>query len=73
MIRAGAMLMEHIGFPERGAKLHKALDICGRYERKVVMTGRDTGATSAEFGQDLMDTVGDARLGSRWEEYVNKS
>ncbi len=37
------------------------------------MTGRDTGATSAEFGQYLMDTVGDVRLDSRWEEYVNQS
>ncbi len=72
MIRAGLMLMEHIGFPERGAKLDRALDICGQYERKVVMTGRDTGATSTEFGQYLMDTVADSLLDSHWEEYVNK-
>ena len=65
--------MEHIGFTDLGAKLHKALDICGQYERNVVMTGRDNGATSAEFGQYLMDTVGEARLDSRWEEYVNQS
>ena len=71
MIRAGAMLMEHIGFGEIGAKLHKALDVCGQYERKLAMTGRDTGATSAEFGQYLMDTVADSRIDARWEEYVN--
>ncbi len=71
MIRAGAMLMEHIGFPEIGSKLHKALDVCGQYERKLVMTGRDTGATGAEFGQYLMDTVADSSIEARWEEYVH--
>lgn len=29
VMRAGAMLLVHIGFPELGNKLHKALDICG--------------------------------------------
>jgi hypothetical protein len=67
MIRAAAKLMEHIGFTEMGAKLHKALDICGRHEKKMVMTGRDT---SAEFGQYLTNTVGDSYLESRSEEYV---
>ena len=73
MIRAGAMLMEHIGFPELGSKLHKALDICGQYEKSVVMTGRDTGATSAAFGEYLMATVEDPGVESRWEEYVKAS
>jgi isocitrate dehydrogenase (NAD+) len=71
MIRAGAMLMEHIGFTDLGNKLHKALDICGQYERKIVMTGRSSGATSAEFGQYLMETVEDSNLETRWESYVN--
>ena len=71
MIRAGAMLLEHIGFTELGSKLHKALDICGQYEKKVVMTGRNTGATSAEFGQYLMATVEDSRVESRWQEFVH--
>ncbi len=71
MIRAGAMLLEHIGFTELGSKLHKALDICGQYEKKVVMTGRNTGATSAEFGQYLMATVEDTRVESRWQEFVH--
>ena len=62
------MLMEHLGFPELGGKLHKALDICGQYERKVVTTGRDTGATSAEYGQYLMDTVEDPSVKAKWEK-----
>ena len=70
MMRAGAMLLTHIGFESSGGKLDKALDICGQYERKVVLTGRDTGATGSEFGDYLMATIEDSRLESRWEEYV---
>ena len=71
LLRAGAMMMEHIGFEETGGKLHKALDICGQYERKIVMTGRSTGATSKEFGDYLMSTVEDPSVESRWQEYVD--
>ena len=45
MIRAAAMLLGHIGFTEGGKKLEMALDICGQYEKKLVVTGRPTGAT----------------------------
>ena len=71
MMRAGAMLLTHIGFEDQGNKLHKALDICGQYERKIAITGRDTGCTSNELGDYLMETVEDSRLESRWEEYVH--
>jgi isocitrate dehydrogenase (NAD+) len=70
MIRAGAMLLEHIGFPAAGAKLHKALDVCGQYERKIIMTGRSNGATSAQFGEYLMQTVEDPHLEAKWQNYV---
>ncbi len=70
MIRAAAMMLEHIGFPELGAKLHKALDVCGQYERKLSITGRDTGSTTAEFGDYVAETVADSSLESRWMEYV---
>ena len=70
LVRAGAMMLEHIGFEALGGKLHKALDICGQYERKMVMTGRDTGVTSAEFGQYIMETVEDPNVEARWDEYV---
>ena len=70
LLRAGAMMLEHIGYTDIGAKLHKAIDICGQYERKLVMTGRDTGATSAEFGEYLMDTVADPKIEDHWQKYV---
>ena len=71
LMRAGAMMMEHIGFEDTGGKLHKALDICGQYEKKIVMTGRSTGATSKEFGDYLMSTVEDPNVESRWQAYVD--
>ena len=71
LLRAGAMMMEHIGFEDTGGKLHKALDICGQYEKKIVMTGRSTGATSKEFGDYLMSTVEDPGVEARWQEYVD--
>ena len=71
LVRAGAMMLEHIGFEDIGGKLHKALDICGQYERKMVMTGRDTGVTSAEFGEYIMRTVEDPNVEERWDEYVS--
>ena len=70
MLRAGAMLLEHIGHADLGARLGKALDICGQYERSVAMTGRDTGATGAEYGDYVMSTVADPDMEAMWESYV---
>ena len=71
LVRAGAMLLDHIGYSDLATRLHTALDICGMYEKKVVMTGRDTGATSSEFGDYLMATVEDPNLLSRRDEFEN--
>jgi isocitrate dehydrogenase (NAD+) len=57
MIRAGAMLLSHIGYKKEADKLYRALDICTITERKVVLTGRNTGATSAQFADYLMETI----------------
>ena len=57
VIRGGAMLLAHIGYITESEKLCKALDICTITEKKMVITGRDTGATSAEFANYLMDTI----------------
>ncbi len=57
MIRAAAMLMGHIGMPERQKKLEMALDLCGQYECKLKMTGRDTGSTGREYAEYLMETL----------------
>ncbi len=70
LIRAGAMMLRHIGFGDKAEKLEMALDICGQYEKKLVITGRDTGATAEEFGNYLMETMKDPNLKARWESYI---
>ena len=72
MLRAGALLLGHIGFPEAGAKLDQAMDLCGQYEKQLVMTGRDSGATTAEFGDYVVGTVRDSTLESRWSEALEQ-
>lgn len=57
VIRAGAMLLSHIGYTKEAEKLYKALDICTTEEKKIVITGRDTGATSEEFADYIMETI----------------
>jgi isocitrate dehydrogenase (NAD+) len=72
MIRAGAMMLNHIGFPKIGRRLEMALDICGQYEKKLVMTGRSNGATSKKFGDYILATVQDSKLDKRWNDYTEK-
>ncbi len=71
MIRAAALLINHIGYPEKAKKLEMALDICGNYEKKLVLTGRDTGSTGAEYAEYLMETMLDPSLKERWEKYTS--
>jgi len=70
MIRAASMLLAHIGYPEKGKSLEMALDICGQYEKKLVITGRSTGATGTAFTDYLMDTLQNPKLKERWEDYL---
>jgi isocitrate dehydrogenase (NAD+) len=70
MMRAAAMLINHIGYPERAKKFEMALDICGQHEKKMVITGRDTGVTGAAFADYVMETLNDPNLQQRWEDYT---
>ena len=57
MLRAAVMLLSHIGYQDRADKLERALDICTFEEKKLVITGRDTGATCEAFGNYVMETL----------------
>jgi isocitrate dehydrogenase (NAD+) len=70
MIRAAAMLLNHIGYPAKSKALEMALDVCGQYEKKLVITGRQTGATGAAFTDYLMDTLRDPKLEEKWKGFV---
>ncbi|WP_066453915.1 isocitrate/isopropylmalate family dehydrogenase [Anaerotruncus rubiinfantis] len=57
MLRAAVLLLSHIGFQAQADKLDRALDVCMYEEKKLTITGRDTGCTCEEFGNYVMDTV----------------
>lgn len=57
MLRASVMLLSHIGEQEKADLLEKALDTCMFTEKKLTITGRDTGCTCSEFGDYVMETV----------------
>lgn len=57
MLRASVMLLSHIGYQDRADALEKALDTCMFTEKKLVITGRDTGATCEEFADYVMTVL----------------
>jgi len=69
MIRASAMLLRHIGHEERATRLEMALDICGSFEKKLVMTGRSDGASAGDYVEYLMETMKDPGLEERWQGF----
>lgn len=69
MMRACVMLLRHIGFVDQASKMEMALDICGLFEKKVVITGREGGATGAQFADYVMETLKDPGLEGRWRSF----
>jgi len=69
MMRACVMLLRHIGFVDQASKMEMALDICGLFEKKVVITGRAGGATGAQFADYVMETLKDPGLEGRWRSF----
>ena len=57
MLRASVLLLSHIGYQKQADLLERALDICMFEEKKISITGRDTGCTCSEFGDYVMDTA----------------
>jgi isocitrate dehydrogenase (NAD+) len=57
MLRAAVMLLSHIGYQDKADRLEEALDICTLTEKRLTITGRDTGATCEEFGNYVMEKL----------------
>lgn len=57
VIRAGVMLLSHIGYQEKADKLSAALEACTLTERRLVITGRPDGATNAAFADYILEKV----------------
>lgn len=70
IIRGAGMLLEHIGYQKEADQLQKALDICGLYEKKLILTGRDTGSTGAEYANYVMDTLSREDLDEVYNRYL---
>ena len=51
------MLLRHIGRIDKAQKLEDALTECVEKEKKVVITGRDDGATAEEFTDYLISKL----------------
>ena len=49
MLRASVLMLSHIGYADEAARLEKALDFCMFEDKKMQITGRDTGCTTDEF------------------------
>lgn len=56
IIKAAGMLLEHIGYIEEAKKLQTALEDCIS-EGKIVITGRDTGATGSQYADYIMEKI----------------
>ncbi|MFW9917434.1 MAG: isocitrate/isopropylmalate family dehydrogenase [Candidatus Thorarchaeota archaeon] len=69
IIKAAALLLNHIGFNDKAKKLEMAVEICSEYEKKLAMTGRDDGATGEEFGKYIMETLQSPNLEEKWKSY----
>ncbi len=69
LIKAVAMMLNHIGLQEKSKNLDIALDICTVYEKKILITGRSTGATGEDFTNYLLDTLRAKNLEKIWKNY----
>jgi isocitrate dehydrogenase (NAD+) len=69
MIRAGAMLLRHIGYFKSAEKIDMALEVSGA-QKKVIITGKNTGATGEEYTAYVLSLIDKSDLESCWQKIV---
>ena len=57
VLKAAAMLMRHIGYADKANRLEAALITCNETEKRLVMTGNNTGATAQQFADYIMEKL----------------
>jgi isocitrate dehydrogenase (NAD+) len=57
VLRATAMMLSHIGYQAQSEKLTRALNICGMEEKKLVITSFREDASTAEYGDYVIETL----------------
>ncbi len=72
LVRAAVMMLEHIGFKTEAKNLDMALDICGQYEKKFVLTSRANGVTNDQYTDYILDTLADPNIEAKWLSYTQK-
>ncbi|HPW56312.1 MAG: isocitrate/isopropylmalate dehydrogenase family protein [Thermoanaerobaculaceae bacterium] len=65
LMRAGSMMLRHMGLAEKAERLDLALDVCTLLEKRVKITGRASGATAAAFTDYVLATLADPELPAR--------
>lgn len=51
------MLLSHIRYQAQSEKLTRALNICGIEEKKIVITSFGEDASTAEYGDNIVETI----------------
>jgi isocitrate dehydrogenase (NAD+) len=69
LMRAAVMMLEHVGLIGQARRLGMALDINAIYDQRAKITGRKDGATASQFGDRVLETLGDPQLGARWQSF----
>ena len=72
IIKAAAMLLNHIGRTESSRRLELALDICTQFEKRIAMTGRPSGASGEQFARYLIETFSDNGLEEKWSKFSGR-
>lgn len=70
LIKAAGMMLNHIGYVKEANKLQKALEICTQFEKKIVITGRDTGVTGREFCDYILETMQSPDLDKKYKSFT---
>ena len=71
VLKAAGLMLTHLGYTDLGKKIDMALEVCGQYERKIRITGRDSGASGEEYGRYVLDAIADPGLESKWQAYAS--
>ena len=63
ILRAVALLLSHIGRQKHSDVLSKTLDVCGVTERRIKITSLREDASTREYSDYVIDTIGRVREG----------
>ena len=57
MIKAAALLLNHIGYKNQAEKIENALILATQIDKKMIITGRDNGVTGEAFTNYILELM----------------